>query len=401
MIDYKANRSAVRGTSGVHGYQGRENLMIGSNQRDIYQRPRRSYRGRGGIDLADMGRWNGLILLLLASTSSSSENLVVASSEKLVVGMLGKEGGEALEVNGPIVRILPQSQESILYPYGLAHKDQTTTVEDDGGTDKIHIRNTFKYFGVNHRYLYVNNNGGISFNEPVTQYTPDAFPIPGISIIAPYWADVDNELGGMVYYSERVDDFTLDRITDDMKRYFPDLHFKAVWSFIVTWDEVAFYGSESDKVNTFQAVLTTDNHRSIVIFNYGDLQWTTGTASGGDPKTGLGGTTAQAGFNTDGHHFSIPSSRTDHVLNIKSSSNVGTPGRWIFQVDDFKVPGGCVFEASFMQFGQSVWKDEECKSKCTCRHDGKMDCDPLPCAEGLVCVPAGRHFMCQIDEEDC
>lgn len=29
------------------------------------------------------------------------------------------------------------------------------------------------------------------------------------------------------------------------------------------------------------------------MFNYGDIAWSTGTASGGDPLTGLGGTTAQ------------------------------------------------------------------------------------------------------------
>jgi len=29
------------------------------------------------------------------------------------------------------------------------------------------------------------------------------------------------------------------------------------------------------------------------MFNYGEISWSTGTASGGDPLTGLGGTTAQ------------------------------------------------------------------------------------------------------------
>ena len=29
------------------------------------------------------------------------------------------------------------------------------------------------------------------------------------------------------------------------------------------------------------------------MFNYGDIAWSTGTASGGDPLTGLGGTTGQ------------------------------------------------------------------------------------------------------------
>lgn len=56
------------------------------------------------------------------------------------------------------------------------------------------------------------------------------------------------------------------------------------------------------KVNTFQAVLVSDGSKSFCMFNYGDISWSTGTASGGDPLTGLGGTTAQVvqvlGFST-------------------------------------------------------------------------------------------------------
>lgn len=47
------------------------------------------------------------------------------------------------------------------------------------------------------------------------------------------------------------------------------------------------------KVNTFQAVLISDGTTSFCMFNYGEISWSTGTASGGDPLTGLGGTTAQ------------------------------------------------------------------------------------------------------------
>lgn len=47
------------------------------------------------------------------------------------------------------------------------------------------------------------------------------------------------------------------------------------------------------QVNTFQAVLVTDGRYSFAIFNYGPMTWTTGTASGGNTATGLGGTPAQ------------------------------------------------------------------------------------------------------------
>lgn len=43
----------------------------------------------------------------------------------------------------------------------------------------------------------------------------------------------------------------------------------------------------------FQAVLITNGQHSFTIYNYEDIQWTTGTASGGNSTTGLGGTPAQ------------------------------------------------------------------------------------------------------------
>ena len=51
----------------------------------------------------------------------------------------------------------------------------------------------------------------------------------------------------------------------------------------------------SQQLNTFQAVLITNGRHSFTMFNYGDISWTTGTASGGDRSTGLGGTPAQVG----------------------------------------------------------------------------------------------------------
>lgn len=49
------------------------------------------------------------------------------------------------------------------------------------------------------------------------------------------------------------------------------------------------------QVNTFQAVLVSDGSYTFTLFNYYEINWTTGTASGGDPLTGLGGVMAQVG----------------------------------------------------------------------------------------------------------
>ena len=89
------------------------------------------------------------------------------------------------------------------------------------------------------------------------------------------------------------------------------------------------------QTNTFQCVLATNGVESYVIFLYADgrIRWTTGDNSGG--FRGLGGTEALAGINAgDGVEFvTIPRSLTTRIINIDKTSNVGTPGIWMFKVN--------------------------------------------------------------------
>lgn len=129
-------------------------------------------------------------------------------------------------------------------------------------------------------------------------------------------------------------------------------------------------------MNTFQTILISDGVTSFSMFNYGEITWSTGTASGGDPLTGLGGTTAQvfsrcpndvhrhltsrppshlspfqSGFNGGdvGHFFNLPGSRSNEVVNIEQTTNVNTPGRWLFRVDTELVDpaNGCSYNGKF------------------------------------------------------
>jgi len=74
---------------------------------------------------------------------------------------------------------------------------------------------------------------------------------------------------------------------------------------------------------------------SFVIFLYADgrIQWTTGDMSGG--FRGLGGTEALGGINAgdEVRFVTIPGSLTTGIINIDKTSNVGTPGIWIFRVN--------------------------------------------------------------------
>ena len=108
--------------------------------------------------------------------------------------------------------------------------------------------------------------------------------------------------------------------------------------------------SSTFQTNTFQCVLATNGTRSYVILLYADLQWATadtcsgsgsGSGSGNDEECILYANPAQAGFSAgDGlvmRYFTLNGSSTDAVLSLNSTSNIGRPGVWIFQVDGDQV----------------------------------------------------------------
>eukprot|EP00105_Crassostrea_gigas_P046261 XP_019930409.1 PREDICTED: protein mesh [Crassostrea gigas] len=236
-----------------------------------------------------------------------------------------------------------------LYPFGDQAGDTAMNKNDDGSSPDIPISTLFPFFNHQHTKLIVNTNGVISFLRPVGTYTPNPFPIANDArMIAPFWADIDTTRGGTVWYRETTNDTMLDRATDEVRAYFPDFfRFRASWVFIATWDRVAFFGCSGggcSKNNTFQAVLITNGQHSFTIYNYEDIQWTTGTASRGNSTTGLGGTPAQVGFNAgDGIvSFTVNASRSPDIVNVDEDSNVDIPGKFAFRIDASDISdGGC------------------------------------------------------------
>ncbi|XP_060113626.1 IgGFc-binding protein-like [Heteronotia binoei] len=244
-------------------------------------------------------------------------------------------------IPGSTLTSIQRPTGTLLYPYGTSQGDSKNEKSDDGASAGITISVPFTFYGKPYRTLYVNNNGVVSFGVRVSQFTPNPFPLDGGSpFVAPYWGDVDNVKGGDIFWRQSQDPSLLRWCTEDINRYFPGIPFAAAWAFVATWDRVAYYGSTSSKVNTFQAVLITNRRMSFIMLNYAGIQWTTGTASGGNEATGLGGTPAQAGFDSGDktNYYTIPSSRTPDIINIGRTTNVGVPGRWVFQVDRSVVP---------------------------------------------------------------
>lgn len=162
--------------------------------------------------------------------------------------------------------------------------------------------------------LYVNTNGNVTFEGGLSQFTPNIIGNGSQTIIAPFWGDVDTRglPQGNVYW-----DF--DPVRD---------------SFIVTWDHVGYFSNQVDKLNTFQLELHDQGLGNFeIIYRYTDINWTTGSASGG--VNGLGGTVARFGFSSgNGLSVDLPQSGDQNqILNLENIlGNTGVAGVWQFEV---------------------------------------------------------------------
>ncbi len=165
---------------------------------------------------------------------------------------------------------------------------------DDDISLSIPLPFTFDLYGTSHTSVFINNNGNISFGAGFSTFTSTGFPVTGFPMVAPFWADVDtrNVLSGVVYYKVEATRLT------------------------VIWEHVGYYNGAADKLNTFELIISdgTDPLVGIgnnVCFCYDDMQWTTGSASGG--VGGFGGTPATVGVNKgDGVAFA-QIGRFDHA----------------------------------------------------------------------------------------
>ena len=147
---------------------------------------------------------------------------------------------------------------------------------DDGSSALINLPFQFDFYGETFNSLFININGNVSFEEPYWEYSSTGFPISGFKMIAPFWADVDLSGAGEIWYTVNSN------------------------SIYINWVGVGYYNSRADLLNTFQLVLSDGTDPLIgignnVAFHYGDMDWTTGSASGG--SAGFGGTAATVGAN--------------------------------------------------------------------------------------------------------
>lgn len=150
---------------------------------------------------------------------------------------------------------------------------------DDGSTGPVPIGFAANFFGNEVESLFINNNGNLTLDAPLSTFTPFELTSTGRQIIAPYFADVDTRVGNVVQYGRG---FVGDRP-----------------AFGVTWPGVGCFSVNVSVLNFFQVVLIDRSDvgpRDFDIeYNYDSIQWETGQASGGNVVC-QGGASARVGY---------------------------------------------------------------------------------------------------------
>ncbi len=236
----------------------------------------------------------------------------------------------------------PASEENL-----SACTANTLPANDDGSTGLVSLPFTVDFFGTSHSSLYVNNNGNVTFEAPLSTYTPFGLIGAGTPIIAPFFADVDTRgVGsGVVTYGGAPAE-------GGNPAYF-----------CVDWFDVGYYGAHTDKTNTFQLVLYDRSGQTghlgdfDIEFNYDGIQWEAGDASGG--FGGFGGSSARAGYSNgttrsaeifgSGENGALwdggPLALTD------GNQNSTELGRYIFPVRNGGAQAGGTFKGSVTDTG--------------------------------------------------
>ncbi|KAK7123139.1 hypothetical protein R3I94_020054 [Phoxinus phoxinus] len=204
----------------------------------------------------------------------------------------------------------------LFYPIG--NGDIKNPSQDDGSSPIVFLDKPFVYFGRVYRQTYVNNNGHLTFDEPLSEPVSNySLSQANRDIIAPLWTNMDNTVTGTISYRQVTRGGLLLAVSNNINQYFPSLNFTASWLLIATWDKVPYFNN-SQSSSSFQVVLVSGGSLSFVMMNYGNIsstdQW------------------FQAGYGTidSTNYSSIPVADENKLSN---SSNVNVTGRWAFRVD--------------------------------------------------------------------
>ncbi len=234
---------------------------------------------------------------------------------------------------------------------------------DDDSTDAVPLDFPLDLFGTAETELFVNNNGNVTFDAALGEYTPEDLTATFHPIFAPFFADVDtegastdpnvpNDSGLVIFYGSGANDGTAADHPVGQKY------------FCVNWRQVGYYSEHADKLNSFQLVIWDRGPSRAVPgadnfsleFNYDSIQWETGDAS--DGMNGYGGTSAAVGWSdgsgNPGTNVQLDGSQVNGAFLdvdpatglpgadalVDHSLNTTTAGRYLWNFDEGTAPVG-------------------------------------------------------------
>jgi hypothetical protein len=205
----------------------------------------------------------------------------------------------------------------------------TLARNDDGSTAAVALGFEVDLFGTRTSQVFVNNNGNVTFDAPLSSFTPFNLLQTSQLIVAPFFADVDTRAAG-------------DPVTYGSGSY------EGRPAFGVNWINVDYYFSSAahTRRNSFQLILVSRSDRAAgdfdIVFNYDRIQWETGEASQGNAD-GLGGFSARAGYaigaGAPGSAFELSGSAVNGALLdggpdalVAGSRGSNQAGRYVFEI---------------------------------------------------------------------
>ena len=264
-------------------------------------------------------------------------------------GLASASAGDATQKAGPVAGTAGQATASIGHAIVPGFTSEIFGPNDDGSypctgpnagapadctPTAISLPFPINFYGQTYESLYINNNGNLTFNGPLSDYTPQSLNQISVPMIAPFWADVDTRVGQTVTYGYQTVDGHL--------------------TLGVDYENVGCFSEIDSVTNTFQVLLIDRSDLGAgdwqIEFNYGPLTWDSGQASGGDAEC-LGGSPARAGYTSGyGPSCELPGSGVNGGLLdtnpitglIYNDYGSSTPGQYIFNVSGASgVPNGC------------------------------------------------------------
>jgi len=220
-----------------------------------------------------------------------------------------------------------------LLPYGPASGDQAL---DKNSEDKNSVEAPFTvpfvFYQREFDSVFINENGLVSFQMELPSYYNSELPMD-YPVIAPFYSDVDIREAGQIYWRVSRSQEDLRLVNSLISPRYRNLRFTASEVVVVTWDQVASFDRQQDKVNTFQLVMATDGSTSFAMFLYPEdgIQWIRGTGKNRNSADAR----AQAGIMfllQDGAYTLLPFSGHDQIANVASWSNTDKPGLFLFRV---------------------------------------------------------------------